>query len=417
MQLKLSNITSGILTAAALLLVGCGGGGDSSPSNPTAQQVNLADAMGFYDSSLKIDLSKTRSISIGNSAKPSAQVKTLDGTRFLVEHYASKLPEFWFTFYLDDHSDEKPHKLEFMINKLGNSIVYGTYYANGTSYMCSDLFTDNAAHCNDKISFKLDLNSTNPLTLNFDDATFIDINAKIKLNGQLKGFTSSRPIFIGNTKKPKSEISVNQQEFPISNINWDYSRRSDGNYFRIFGKNPNGQEIWFVVNDRTLLAKSYYIDLRGDGREEETRKVKTEIKDNKIIINFNELLNPNGAGTITGFIEYQAPRSTLRNEKSSLDLNTTEAFVSHSTFNSVLIKGFVSRPSFGEIDVSILNKKVVAVAYSYPDDKGFYQTVACAPDETPCRGVTVSDDLNTVTFNNTKIGSFNFNGELFSELF
>lgn len=409
MQLTLSNVTSSILTAAALLLVGCGGGSDSSPSNPTAQQVNLADAMGFYESSLKIDLSKTRSISIGDSAKPSAQVKTLDGTRFSVESRRFDPSEIWFNFYFDDNSEEKPHRIEFMINKISNKIVFGTYYANGKDYMCSDTFSDKSLHCNEKIAVKLSLESNQPLILNFNKASFIGIDNRVEISGELKGFINSKPILIGSTNQPKIELSVNSKKIPINSIYWIKSKEN----FNLLAKSPDGQEAQFVINNDTLLADILLINNVGYIDLDEQAKIKTERKDGKLSISFSDY----GSFKATGTVEYREPRSTLRNEKGSLDLNAREALASHSTFNSLLIKEFSSRPSFGEIDVSILNKKVVAVAYTYPDDQGFSQTVACAPDETPCSGVTVSDDLTTVTFNNTKIGSFNFNGELFSEFF
>lgn len=412
-QLKFSVFASTMLTTATMLLSGCGGGGDSSPSVPSTQQINLADGMGYYESSLKISLANNQLLSIGNSTKPNGVVNTLDGSRFSMENDEFDSSEIWFSFYLDDHSEEKPHKLDFLIDRSNHSILYGTYFDGAKSYVCDSSSSDDAINCNKRISVAINTDSLNPLILNFKDITFYDISGSIQLNGELKGFTTAKPIFIGNTNLPKASITLNNQNTLINNITWNKS----SDKFELNNRSSDGQKISFEINNNTLLAEAFYINNRGDGRSEQISKIKTDKKDGTLYVNFTDLQNPNGGGTVTGSIEYQLPRSTLRNEKGNLDLNAKTAYASHSTFNTVLIKKFFSGPDFGEVDVSILNKKVVAVAYSYPDEKGFYQTVACAPDETPCRDVTINNDLTTVTFNNTKIGTFNFNGELFSEFF
>lgn len=413
MQFKLSGFASTILTATTMLVAGCGGSGsvDSSISSPTSQQVNLADALGYYESSLKVDLSKTTSISIANSAIPSGTINTLDGSRFFIESFNSS--EFFATFYFDDHSEKNPHKIEFMINRSDNSIMYGTYFKGEESYVCNSESSDDSINCNKRISVIIDTNSLNPITLKFKNINFYDHEKRIQINGEIKGLTKARPVFIGNTNLPTASIILADQSLKINNINW--SKYNDE--IEISAISSDGQKAWFLINDKTLLANSFYINTRGDGRKEEVSKIKTLIKNGNIYVNFTNLINPYSAGNVTGSIEYRLPRSTLYNEKSMLDLNATVAHVSHSTFNNVLIKNFSSTPNFGEISVSILNKKVIAVAYSYPDEQGFYETVVCAPDETPCSGVTVNDALTTIKFNKTKIGTFNFNGELFSEFF
>lgn len=394
-QHLLSTIVMGI---SAVILTGCGGGGGSG-SSPSS------DSGSKFDSTLSVTLngSTTKIASQTGSNNPTAP------SQFVYTHSQSIYqPHITvFSFKLNPLNDETD--LDLAYNNISQKIVSINYTPNTKPtnpiyYSCYDSACSNVSISN--------INQiTGTATIKFNQTKVSDVT----LNGILSGSLYSSPLLFKNIPQRSSgSISVNGESFNIFTAFFAENKSETPARNFLYASDDKGNTLDLNISADgsvkflNLYQESSFTSLTPTSLDGLTFKKSNDIG----IFTLNNISTEDSQGNIYNINgKIQAPETISTLTVNGVTWDASSIVSEDTTLNNYLVRSFIlpdTNNNYQELIVLIKNKNIIGLNYTNNKENLDISCGIGAP--TVCTNISLSNDYNTITFKQAKLGNIILNG-------